>query len=108
MMETGNEPADSIEPRPKSERCWSLGEASGSGGGPGSSGPASLGCVTNASDGSPGLEYDLWEGQFEFVGPSEHHTRLIRPVQQQVSTECNKVIGLILNKFNNTRKCEGL
>lgn len=30
------------------------------------SGPASLGLGN--SDGSPALEYDLWEGQFEFLG----------------------------------------
>lgn len=57
---------------------------------PGSSGPASLSHLGNNSD-SPGLEYDLWEGQFEFLGGNPRNQvvysareELLQPVHDQV------------------------
>lgn len=61
------------------------------------SGPASLGLSNSEGSPSGGLEYDLWEGQFEFVGPQHHlhHKPTVRavtktllnhePIKQQVS-----------------------
>lgn len=56
---------------------------SGNNSAPGSSGPASLSLLGDAA-GSPGLEYDLWEGQFEFLGANARAYRELQPVHQQV------------------------
>ena len=66
-MEAAPEGAPDSPTRGRSDR-WADGGAG--------SGPASLG----NPDGSPGLEYDLWEGQFQFLGP-----QAARPPHQQVS-----------------------